>query len=152
MVYTPVGTRCRTCANLKPLPMFQVGPAQYARAIGAALALGIVGGLLWAFVGAAVPFISFWLVLLMGYASGESISRATNRKQGRWLQVIAGAGVLLAYILRGMVPALMRFPALAFSGSFFLESTLRELAVLFTNPLLLLVFALAIYIAVRRVQ
>jgi len=151
LVFTPVGARCRACANLKPLPVFQVGPRHYAEALGAALAVGLVGGLLWAFIAVAIPFLAFWLVLGIGYLAGVSISIAANRKRGRGLQVIAGATVLLAYLAQGIILALVRFPGLMGSGLLVVELALRQFGALFANPLFLLAFAAGVYIAVRRV-
>lgn len=137
MVYTPVGVRCRTCANMKPLPMFQIGPLHYARALAMALVVGIVGGAMWAYLAAAIPFVAFWLVLLVGYVSGEAISFAANRKRGRGLQGIAGLTVVLAYLVS--------------NGFILFGFSLLPLSALFRNPMLLLVFALGVYIAVKRV-
>lgn len=144
LVFTPVGARCRTCANMKPLPMLQVGPLHYLAALGAAVAVALVGGLLWAFIAVAIPFLALWLVLGVGYLAGESVSLAANRKRGRGLQAIAAVTVLLAYLVQGMVIALA-------NGLVMVDLALRQFATLLANPLFLLAFAAGIYIAVRRV-
>jgi hypothetical protein len=99
--YTPVGVKCRECANLKPLPQFEVSVAYMARGLGAALVVGAVAGVLWGII----PF--GYLVLMVGagagYLVGESVSRVTNRKVGPKVQAIAVAGVVLAFVVRGVV-------------------------------------------------
>src|SRR3990170_1837286 len=57
--------------------------------------------------GALLPDISGFFEALLGagagYAIGESTSLATNRKAGPPLQIVAAAGVLLAFLLRNVV-------------------------------------------------
>src|SRR5438067_13018478 len=50
MVQTPVGARCRDCANLRRPVLYTVSPLLLARAAGAALGLAVVIGLLWAWL------------------------------------------------------------------------------------------------------
>ncbi|MDO8673525.1 MAG: hypothetical protein Q7O66_19120, partial [Dehalococcoidia bacterium] len=77
LVYTPVGARCKDCARLKRLPVFEVSACQYALAaiLGASLALGT--GVVWAFL--AIPFVAAFIPLAVGYLTGEVISRSVNR-------------------------------------------------------------------------
>ncbi len=89
-IQTPVGARCRECAQLKPLPQFDVRPPQLARAAlhGVFMAAG-VGFLVFVF-GGLVPFSSIIGPLLAGWAIGETVHRASNYKRGaqlRWLAV-----------------------------------------------------------------
>ena len=104
--YTPVGARCRECANIRRLPQYEISASYLLRALGAALVVGAVVGGLWALI----PFrTSFFFGLLvgagLGYAVGESVSMATNRKRGTPLQVIAAGGVVAAYLLRSAILA-----------------------------------------------
>ncbi len=104
---TPVGARCRECANLRPLPQFQISAVYLLRGLGAALGVGAALGLVW---GLLIPFsASFFFGLLvglgLGYAVGEAVSLATNRKVGRQLQALAAGGVVLAYVVRTLLVA-----------------------------------------------
>ena len=101
--YTPVGVRCRECANLKRLPQYNISAAYLARGLGAALAAGGVSGVIWG----VIPFglLGLLIGLGAGYVIGEAVSIATNRKVGVPLQVIASAGVLLAFVVRGAILA-----------------------------------------------
>ena len=98
MIMTPVGARCRGCARLKKLPMFDARPLDYLR--------GLIGGLAAASVGAvllvAVPglgFFRFLLMLLLGYAVGEATTRSANRKRGSGLAAVAALAVPVGLIV-----------------------------------------------------
>jgi hypothetical protein len=45
-------------------------------------------------------FFGFFVALGLGYAIGESVSWAANRKRGPTLQGIAAAGVVVSYLVR----------------------------------------------------
>jgi hypothetical protein len=101
MVQTPVGARCPSCAKLNRVPTYQLSGKYYARAIGAALGLSIVTGLLWGLI-RFVPFVGFFNFIIggaVGYGIGEGISFAVNRKAGPPLAVIGGLAVVVAYII-----------------------------------------------------
>jgi hypothetical protein len=104
LVYTPVGARCRDCAQVKALPQFNVTPQYYARAIVAALVTGAGLGVAWGLL--LTTFLGFFDILIgigIGYVVGEGVSLAANRKQGPPLQIIAGVGVVVAYLLRNVL-------------------------------------------------
>ena len=107
LVYTPVGARCRDCAQLRRLPTYQVPASYILRGIGAAGAAGAAIGGLWGLLvrqgGGGYGFFVFFLALGIGYGVGEAVSRATNRKRGAALQGVAAAGVVLAYLVRNLV-------------------------------------------------
>jgi hypothetical protein len=103
LVQTPVGARCRECANISRLPTFNVTPEYFARGMAAALVSGAVTGATWAFLfgGARLGFLFAILVgLAIGWAVSEAVSRATNYKRGLGLQVCAILGVALAYLVQ----------------------------------------------------
>lgn len=107
LVHTPVGARCRSCANIRRLPQYNISAPYLARAVGAAVAVGAVLGAVW---GALLPFGPFLLLaalvgLGLGYVVGEAVSLATNRKAGPPLQAAAVAGVLVALVVRGVILA-----------------------------------------------
>lgn len=104
LVAGPVGMRCRDCASLRSSALYQVRPERFALAAVCGLAAGtVVGFLLQALSG----FIFFLLFLgpAIGGFMGEVILRATGRKRGVKLEVLAGvsvvAGALLSAFLSG---------------------------------------------------
>jgi hypothetical protein len=104
LVQTPVGARCRDCANVSRLPTFNVTPAFFARGMTAALVSGVAVGALWALItGGNRVWGGFFVIILMGLAIGwaisEAVSLAANRKRGLGLQVCAVLGVVLAYLV-----------------------------------------------------
>jgi hypothetical protein len=110
LVQTPVGARCPACARLYKLPTFRVSTSYYARAAGTALGMAAVTGIIWGVINGFIGFFYLNLVLAagVGYAIGEVVSLAVNRKRGRWLAVVGGIGVALAYLVNiftfGTVP------------------------------------------------
>jgi hypothetical protein len=105
LVETPVGSRCRACANVRRLPTYNVKPIQYIEAVAAGLAIAIVVGIAWAWLRIAVqiPFFGLMTALLLAagaaYAIAEVVSRVINQKRGVPLQVIAGACFVLSYLV-----------------------------------------------------
>ena len=135
MVQTPVGARCPDCARLYKLPTYRVSTKHYLRAVGTALGMAIVCGVVWGLIGSFVPF--FFLNLLLaagaGYAIGEVVSLSVNRKRGTGLATIAGIAVAISYLVSLLLPW-----GLPFGLSFhFLD---------------LLALALGVYVAVSRLR
>ncbi len=101
MVQTPVGARCPQCARLYKLPTYRVSTLYYLRAGGTALGMALVTGVIWGIINQFVAF--FYLNLLLGggvgYAIGEVTGLAVNRKRGRGLAAVAGAGVIISYLV-----------------------------------------------------
>ncbi len=99
LVQTPVGARCPKCARLRRVPTYQVSGKYYLRAALAALGLAVVTGLLWGLL-RFIPFAGFFNFIIggaVGYAIGEGISLAANRRAGTLLCVIGGVAVVIAY-------------------------------------------------------
>lgn len=101
LVHTPVGARCRECAQVRRIPTYNMSNTTFLRAGGAALGAGIGIGAAWAFFN-LVTYVFYGVLagLAIGYAIGELVSLATNRKAGPPLQAIAVGGVVLAYLAR----------------------------------------------------
>lgn len=99
MVQTPVGPRCPDCANLKRLPTYEVSPRQYLIAVGVGMGVAIAAGFVWALIWNAIHFLFLSLLIAagIGYAIGEVISLATNRKRSPGLQAIAGISVVVSF-------------------------------------------------------
>ena len=105
VVQHPVGIRCRECARVRKIPVFDVSTPYYGRAVGAGIGIafaGAVGLVLFALV---FPFGLLVLAGLvgLGYLVGEGINKAVNRKRSRGLQYIAGGSVFFAYLLMSLV-------------------------------------------------
>jgi hypothetical protein len=100
-VSTPVGFRCRDCANLDKLPTFRVATKHYIIAGLMGLVLAIVFGIIWSFVIRTMPYLFLNIIIApgIGMAIGELISLAVNRKRGLWLAVIAAGSMLLCYLI-----------------------------------------------------
>lgn len=136
LVQAPVGIRCRECGRPEVLPTYDVQPTYMLRAVGVAVVVAIVGGVLWLSLNAlfgAVPFVSSIFGLAVAYAIGELISRAVNRKRGVTLAWIAGGSMVVAYLISGGIFQLL-------SSSF--------INVLFS----LLFLAIAVYTAASRLR
>ena len=104
LVQVPVGIRCRECGRAERLPTYDVQPAYFLRAVGVAVAVSVVGGVLWLGLNAyfgAVPFVSSIFGLAVAYAIGELVSRSVNRKRGVALAWIAGTAMVAAYLISG---------------------------------------------------
>lgn len=105
VVMTDVGARCPDCAPRRKLPQFEVTPIFALRGLGGALAAGAASGAAWGYL---VPngfgFFSIFLGLGLGYVVAEATGLATSRKKsGPVLQIIAGLGVVLAWLVRNLV-------------------------------------------------
>ena len=106
LVQTPVGARCRECAQLRRPPMYTVGAASAARIIGAAVAVGVGVGLLWGWLVPQVAYLGFFALFLGmfdGYGMANVIERAGGGKRGPVGQGAAARGIVLAYLVRNAV-------------------------------------------------
>lgn len=112
LVQTPVGARCRDCAQLRRPPMYQMSPLMLARAIPAALVVGIILGVVWGLllppqVMARFGFFGWFIAVVagspIGYFFANVLDRATNHKRGPTMQGIAVAGLILAWLVHVVV-------------------------------------------------
>ena len=101
MVQTPVGARCPDCARLHKIPTYSISTGYYLRAAGTAFGMAVACGLLWGLIKLFIPFfyLNFLLAAGAGYAIGEVVSRAVNRKRGRGLVIIGGVAVAISYVI-----------------------------------------------------
>ena len=137
MVQAPVGIRCRECAAVQPLPTFDVRPTYYLRASLVGAMVAVITGVAWGLVVSLVPSapLAGMLAVPIGYAVGESISMATNRKRSSGLMILAVCYVVLSLCMAWVVHS--EIFRLIFTGFSFV-------------PLLMLV--LAGYIAAYRLR
>ncbi|MCL5108248.1 MAG: B-box zinc finger protein [Chloroflexi bacterium] len=96
LVQTPVGLRCRECANIRRLPIYEVSVARLAWVTLVGLVAAVLGGIL--FFGVVGAF-SLWLSPLYGLGIGEVIRWTANRKRGPNLQLAAGFCIVVGAIL-----------------------------------------------------
>src|SRR5918911_64762 len=107
MIYTPVGVRCRDCAQLRRLPQYTLTPRVYARVLPTAAALALIGGFLLSLVPRLGLLASIVIGFLIGFLVSDVLDRVSGYKQGRTMQVIAGATVVVG-ILSSNVFAVVR--------------------------------------------
>jgi hypothetical protein len=94
VVQTPVGGRCPTCANLRRLPQFDVGWSLTGRAALGGLAASAVGWYVLSFL----PYLRYFLSILVGVAVGEIMSRLARRRTSLALEVAAVVVVAVGLI------------------------------------------------------
>ncbi len=114
LVQTPVGARCRECANARRLPIYEVSALQYLKAAGLGLTLGILSGVAWGFIPLR-DYFSLLIGLGVGYGIGELVSLSVNRKRGWGLQATAATGVVISYLARSII---LNMPLLGFADIF----------------------------------
>jgi hypothetical protein len=101
MVHTPVGARCRDCAQVRRLPTYHTPAPVLAKGAAAAAVAGVALGVgWWFFLAFSFGFLSLIVGLAVGYGVAQAVLWATNRRAGPPLQAIAIAGVILAYFVR----------------------------------------------------
>ena len=78
--------------------MFEVRPLDFLRGLGGGVGAAAIGAVLLASI-PGLGFFRFLLMLLLGYAVGESTTRAANRKRGTALAVVAALAVPIGLVL-----------------------------------------------------
>ena len=88
------------------MPTFDVQPTYSARAIGAAVAITLCGGLLWSVfiaIFGAIPYLPGLAAVGLGYGAGELLSLSVNRKRSKGLAWIAGSSVGGAFLITWLI-------------------------------------------------
>ena len=101
MVQTPVGAKCRACAQVRRLPMFELGPIDYLKVSGIALGAAIGCGVALTLMLGMVPFLGILRLLLMaglGYVVSEAILKF-SRKRGNVVGIIAALAAVIGVIV-----------------------------------------------------
>ena len=79
-------------------PTYDVSGAYLLRAMAASAAVGAASGLIYAYLFAGLMWGSL-LMLGIGYLVAEAASAAGNRRRGRTMQYVVGAGVVIALVM-----------------------------------------------------
>jgi hypothetical protein len=106
LVQTPVGARCRGCAQLRRLPMFTLRPVDLVRMAVATVVLATAVGWLWALAFPRPGRLGFMLLLagvLIGALFAKVVDWAGRGKRGPAVTAIAALGVLLAYLVHNLL-------------------------------------------------
>jgi hypothetical protein len=109
-VRTPVGIRCRECAQLRRLPSYTLKPWHYLLAVVVALPASFLAGQIMQYVGI---FLAFFLGAAVGGLIAEMVYRATGGKRGRPLAALVSVCILLGALASALGPALLSPTALA---------------------------------------
>jgi hypothetical protein len=114
------------------MPTFDVRPTHYAKAVGVAAGVAILGGILWwaaglAFLlilgGGLAVLLSSLLAVPLGYLGGDLISRSVNRKRSNGLAWVSGGAVVLAAVISLQLPGLLNLPGAWFNPFYGLLAT-----------------------------
>ncbi len=96
-IVAPVGMICRTCMRGARSPLMQVGPALMARGAAITLPLSIFGG--WVLADISLPgLFGLWFPFLYGLGVGEIALRATGRRRGPSVEILAGISALVGVV------------------------------------------------------
>jgi hypothetical protein len=109
MIYTPVGVRCRDCAQLRRLPQYTLTPRVYARVLPTAAALALSCGFLLSLVPRLGLLASIVIGVLIGLLVSDVLGRVSGYKQGRTMQVIAGATVVVGILSSNVILVVRTF-------------------------------------------
>lgn len=94
-----VGMLCPNCASNKTAHIYQVKPQRFALAIVAGLIAGTLVGYLLQYLSGIFLYFLLFVGPMIGGAVGEIILRATDRKRGLKIEIVAGASVVMGAIL-----------------------------------------------------
>ncbi len=95
-VHTPVGFRCEECVQAQRSVFYTAGIGDYAVAGLVALVLATIVGYIMTLLG---WFFALFLGPLAGGLIGEAVFRATGRKRGRQMWLLAAAALVVGAIL-----------------------------------------------------
>lgn len=90
-IRTPVGLRCRACAQMRRPPMYVVGPLHYLLAALVALPASFLAGLVMHRVG---WFLAFFLGAAVGGLIAEVVCRVI-RKRGKGIAILVAGCIIL---------------------------------------------------------
>ena len=91
----PVGMRCPDCASLRSSHQYQINPWRFALSVALGLAAGTVVGFILQAISGFFMFFILFVGPAIGGAMGEVLLRASGRKRGLKLEILAGASVVV---------------------------------------------------------
>lgn len=113
LVHAPVGMRCPDCAKVNKVPTYDVPFSYVLRAITAGVITAFALSIAYTFaaryainlalIGVPVlnillPYLNMAVIVGIGFATGEAVSLAVNRKRGTTLKVVSGCSMLIGAI------------------------------------------------------
>src|SRR5919199_274427 len=105
----PLCPRCRDCAQLRRLPQYTLTPRVYARVLPTAAALALSCGFLLSLVPRLGLLASIVIGVLIGLLVSDVLGRVSGYKQGRTMQVIAGATVVVGILSSNVILVVRTF-------------------------------------------
>jgi hypothetical protein len=94
MIYTPVGVKCKDCAQMRRPAQYTITPRLYARIIPGAVVTALAIGWLLSYI----PYLGFIGGIIVGVAASAALKRISGYKQGREMEIIACGTVVLALV------------------------------------------------------
>ena len=95
MIFTPVGVRCKPCAQLRRPAQFDVPLDRLALAAIVSLAASLVA---WT-IALEAYFLVWLLSIFVGLAVGEVASRIAKRRTNVWLELVVGVDIVVGFVL-----------------------------------------------------
>lgn len=143
MIFTPVGVRCRTCAQVRKAPQFDVSADRLTLAALAGLVTSVVAWLI-----ALEAFFFIWLLsILVGLAVGEVASRVAKRRVNRALEIAVGLDIVLGFLAVGTFHAVA--PGFGYRAG---QTGLAFVTYSLNDPFSLILLGLAIFAGVTRLR
>ncbi|HUX88101.1 MAG TPA: B-box zinc finger protein [Chloroflexota bacterium] len=151
LVMTPVGAKCSDCAKIRLLPTFVLSPLNavvaFVVTVVGAVALGLVGSILLRIV----PLLLMAFPFGVGIALAEAISRSVNRKRHLYLRILAGAGVILSYLVLGFGDFFFHAPLDLLRSGMLVPLAFNVVMGMIVNPFTLIFVAIGVWIAAYRI-
>ena len=107
-VQTPVGFRCKECVKSQQEVYFNIESKDYPIALGVSFLVAMIATPIISYVTGLIPlFFGLFIAFMGGSAAGgilaQIIRRAVNRRRGRYLALIAIAGIILGILVGGVI-------------------------------------------------
>lgn len=103
-IRTPVGIRCRECAQLRRPPNYMLGPGHYLLAALVALPASVLAGYIMQRVGV---FYAFFIGAAAGGLIAEIVYRVTGGKRGNALAIVVSVCIVVGAVAAGLLPLLL---------------------------------------------
>lgn len=142
MVQSPIGYMCRDCAHVRRLPQYTLSLGLYARIVPGAIVLALGVGYVLSFV----AYLSWVGGMIVGVVVAAGLKRLSGYKQGREMEIIAAATVVLA-VVAGTAFYLARL-----YGPGHVGSAIQDALRLQTVGLNLIGIILGVYIAIQQLR